>query len=107
MNLSDFKKLVKTFSEQNMKSDEPHVSMRCEENGMTLEKVKQTILDANSKLIRIVEDRPKVYKLYYFISRKRELKIIIDLLEYNKINIRTVKILSKQFRIGSLPRRRF
>jgi len=105
MNIDDFKKLVKNYSEQNVTSDEPHVSMRCEENVLTLGKVKETILDQNAKLIRLVEDRPKVYKLYYQLSRKRELKIVIDLVEHNKINIRTVKILSNQFRIGSLRRR--
>jgi len=107
MNIDDFKKFVKNFSETNMISDEPHVSMRCEENNILLENVKKTILDPRAKLIRLVEDRPRVYKLYYFISKKKELKIVIDLWEHNTINIRTVKILSSQFRIGTVKRRRF
>ena len=94
------------FTEENIYSDEPHVSMRCEENDFPLEKVKKILLDPNSKLIRIVEDRPKVYKLYYFLSKKRELKVVIDL-DSHKLTVRTVKVLSSQFRIKALPRRRF
>ena len=107
MNIGDFQKLVKHFSEDNFTSDEPHVSMRCEENNVSFDDVKRTLLDPNAQLIRVIEDRPRVYKLYYFLSKRRELKIIVDLLEHNRLNIRTVKVLNTKFRIKTLPRRRF
>jgi hypothetical protein len=107
MNIDDFKKLVKNFTEENITSDEPHVSLRCEENSVTLEQVKRTILDPSTKIVRIVEDRPNVHKIYYYVSKRRELKIVVDTLQYNKLNVRTVKIIAGQFRIGHLPRRRF
>lgn len=81
--------------------------MRCEENGITLEYVKSVLRGKAHELIRVVEDRPKVYKLYYKLNRKTELKIIVDLLVYRKVNIRTVKRLSSNFRLGSVKRRRF
>lgn len=106
MNIDDFQKFIRNFSDANITVDEPHVSMRCEENNTTLEKIKQTVLYGGN-LIRIVEDRQKVYKLYYFLSKKRELKIVIDLFEHGKMNIRTVKILNNQFRINTIRRQRF
>ncbi|GEM_PF-5732592 len=106
MNINDFKKFVKNFQESNITADEPHVSMRCEENNTSLEKIKQSLINVDTKLTRIVEDRPKVYKLYCFLSKKRELKIVIDLFEHNKINIRTVKILNNKFRISVVKRQR-
>lgn len=106
MNIDDFNKRIKNFSEENITTDEPHVSIRCEENNIKIDKIKQTII-TGTNLTRIIEDRTKVYKLYYFLSKKRELKIIIDLFEHNKINIRTVKILNSQFRINAIKRPKF
>lgn len=105
MQIEDFKKLVKNYSEENVTSDEPHVSMRCSENNISLEYVTKVLLDANADLVRVVEDRPKVYKLYYRLSRKRELKIVVDLFSFQKINVRTVKILNDKFKIGSLSKK--
>lgn len=107
MNIDDFKTLAKNFSDETITSDEPHVSMRCEENGLRFDDIKRILLDPDAKLIRVIEDRPHVYKLYYFLSKRRELKIIVDLLEHKKLNIRTVKVLNNTFLIKTLPRRRF
>lgn len=81
--------------------------MRCEENGITLEYVKNVLRGKVHELVRVVEDRPEVYKLYYELGGKTELKIIVDLFTYRKLNIRTVKRLSNKFRLGSVKRRRF
>ena len=107
MNVEDFKKLVKQYSEEDIATDEPHVSLRCEQNDITIDFVKKTLLDPNANLARIVEDRPKVYKVYYQLSKKRELKVVIDVLTHKKLNIRTVRILDKRSRLAFLSRRRF
>ncbi|MBI2136994.1 hypothetical protein HYU12_00575 [Candidatus Woesearchaeota archaeon] len=107
MNPQDFMKIAENFTEENITADEPHVTLRCEENNLNLEEVKQTLLGRGPELIRVIEDRPKVYKLYYRMSRKTELKIIADVLTYNKVNIRTIKKLSRKFRLGSIKRQRF
>ena len=107
MNPEDFKKLVKDYTTEDVSSDEPHVTMRCQENSITLDKVKHIILDQDTNLVRIIRDRPDVYKLYYRLNMRRELKIVIDLLTHKKINIRTVKILDGLYHIGSVRRQRF
>ncbi len=105
MNIEDFRNLVHNYTEDNITVDEPHVNMRCAENGITIDEIKKHLLYENSKLVRIVEDRLKVYKLYYRLSRQQELKVVIDLFTYNKINIRTVKRLVQKFRIGFIKKR--
>lgn len=105
MKIEDFKNLIKFYSEDNITSDEPHVSMRCNENNVSIQFVKKTLLDIKANLVRVIEDRSNVYKLYYRLSKKRELKIVIDLLLFQKINIRTVKILNIKFRIGVLSKK--
>ena len=105
MKPEDFKELLKGFYEQDITEDQPHVSMRCEENEMSLEYIKSVLLGNSHELVRVVEDRPKVYKLYYRLSRKTELKIIIDFFIHNKINIRTIKRISDDYRLGSIKRR--
>jgi len=107
MNVEDFKKLMKQYSEEDITTDEPHVSLRCEQNDITIDVVKKTLLDQNANLVRIIEDRPKVYKVYYQLSKKRELKVIVDVLTHKKLNIRTVRILDKRSRLAFLSRRRF
>ncbi len=107
MNPQDFKKIVSSFTEENITADEPHVSMRCEENDIKLGQVKSTLLGSGHELVRVTEDRPKVYKLYYRLSRKTELKVVVDVFAYNTLNIRTVKKLSRKFRLGSVKKQRF
>jgi len=107
MNISEFKKLIANFTEENITIDEPHFSIRCEENRTTEDKVKHMLLNQSLPLIRIIEDRPKVYKLYYKARGQTEWKIVIDLLTYNKVNIRTVKKLNRRFRLGIIQNRRF
>ena len=107
MNPQDFKKIISSFTEENITADEPHVSMRCEENDIKLEQVKSTLIGSGHELVRLIEDRPKVYKLYYCLSRKTELKVVVDVFAYNTLNIRTVKKLSRKFRLGSVKRQRF
>ncbi len=105
MEIDDFKKLVQYLTEENITLDEPHVSMRCVENNITPDEIKKIVLSENTQLIRIVEDGPKVFKLYYRLSKKQELKIVIDLFTYKKINVRTVKRLVQKFRLGAIVRR--
>lgn len=105
MNSEDYKKLVQGYTDNDISADEPHVSMRCQENNISLDEVKNYLLHQNSKLVRVVQDRPKVFKLYYRLSRRQELKIVIDLFEYQKINIRTVKRLIHKFKVGLIKRR--
>ena len=107
MNPQDFKNIVSSFTEENITIDEPHVTTRCEENDIKLEQVKSMLLGSGHELVRIIEDRPKVYKLYYRLSRKTELKVVVDVFAYNTLNIRTVKKLSRKFRLGSVKRQRF
>lgn len=107
MNPEDFKKLVKGYTVDAITSDEPHVTIRCQENNITLDEVKRTILNQHADLVRIVRDRPNVYKIYYRLSRHRELKVVIDLLTRKKVNLRTVKILDNRFHLGSIRRQRF
>lgn len=107
MNIHDFIKLVQHYTGENITSDEPHVAMRCQENNITFDEIKRTLLFENVKLIRIVEDRPKVYKLYYHLSKNTELKIVVDLFVYNRVNIRTVKRLAHKFKLGAIQKQRF
>lgn len=107
MNTDDFKKLIKQYSEEDITADEPHLGMRCVENNITFDQIKDILLSDNYPLIRIIEDRPQVYKLYFQLSRKTELKVVVDFFAYKKINIRTIKRLTYKFRLGTIQRRRF
>lgn len=106
MDIADFKKLVSGYTKENFDFDEPHFSERCEENSITKEEVLQTLLYPNSNLIRIVKDRPGVFKIYFKLSKKRELKIVLDTLEHKMIKLRTVKILDSKFKLGKITSRR-
>ena len=81
--------------------------MRCEENDIDIDFVKNVLISCSFLPARIVEDRHRVYKIYYRLSRHVELKIIVDLFEYNKINIRTIKRINDAFRIRFIRKRRF
>jgi len=74
MKIADFKKLMSDFTDLNLTSYEPHVSLRCEENDFSFEEVKKVLLDPNANLLRIVEDRPKVYNLYYFFEQEKRIE---------------------------------
>lgn len=107
MNIPEFRKLVRGLSELDITFDEPHVTLRCDENNILKENIIRVLLSESSVLIRIVEDRPHVYKLYFQLGKKTELKIVMDTFTYGKINVRTVKKLSYKFRIGAIRERRF
>ena len=107
MNIDDLKKILRDWPKERIVSDEPHVTMRCEENCISMYWVKSVMVDPGAALIRLVEDRPKVYKAYFKLSRKRELKVVIDFFDTWMINIRTVRILNKKFLVRKAPRRRF
>ena len=107
MNPQDFKKIAANFTEETITIDEPHVTIRCDENNIKVEQVKNALLGNGPELIRVIEDRLRVYKLYYRLSRKTELKIVVDMFAHNKINIRTLKKLSRKFTVGSVKRQRF
>ena len=104
----DFKSFVAKLNDEDITSNEPHVTMRCEENNISLQEVKNALLGRGGlELIRIVEDRQKVYKLYYRLNKKSELKIIIDLFTHNTVNVRTVKRLVNKYKLGSIKKQRF
>ena len=108
MDKKDFKKLIRSLTEDNIEFDEPHISLRCRENSFSKEKIIKILLYENDKLTNIIEDRPKVYKLYFKLSKRRQLKLIVDILEHNKPMIRTIKILDRKLykKIKTIKRRR-
>ena len=70
MNLQELKNLLEKSSEENIEFDEPHVSLRCHENGITKQQILHTLLKETGKLTYFIEDRPKVYKLYFKLSKQ-------------------------------------
>lgn len=108
MNVEGFRKLAKYLTEEDITTDEPHVGLRCKENNLTLNEIKDMLLNQNYRLVRIVKDRPGVYKLYYKRKRGVELKIVIDIFQHGKLNVRTVKKLDNRFKVRNvIVRRRF
>ncbi len=104
MEVKDFKKLLKGLTEEDITFDEPHVTYRCEENNITKQEIITTLLRKYDTLVKAIRDRAKIYKLYFRLSRHRQLKIVADLLNYKKLNVRTVKILDRRYRIGMIKR---
>jgi hypothetical protein len=111
MNLRELKSLLENSTEENIEFDEPHVSLRCEENNIKKESIIHTLLRETNKLTHFIEDRPKVYKLYFKLSERRQLKVIIDIVKPRRIMIRTVKVLDRKLykntRIINLKKKRF
>ena len=109
MNIRELKKLLENSTEENIIFDEPHISLRCKENNITKEHIIHVLLHEIGKLTNFIEDRPKVYKLYFKLSNKRQLKIIIDLIRPKKIMIRTIKMLDRKLykKIRFIRRRRY
>jgi len=92
MNLREMKGVI---SRSEIIFDNPHFFNRCDENGIT----KEWVVDQLKKreIDKLIEDRPKVYKLYYRLSRKTTLKVIVDIVNLNKLNLRTTKVLNEKF----------
>jgi len=109
MNIRELKNLLENSTEENIDFDEPHVSLRCAENNITKQQIVHILLHENTKLTNFIEDRPKVYKLYFKLSERRQLKAIIDTLKFRKITLRTIKILDRKLykRVKSIKRRGF
>ena len=107
MNIKELKNLLEKSTEGNIDFDEPHVSSRCAENNITKQQIKHNLLHETGKLTHFIEDRPKVYKLYFNLSERRQLKVIVDMLKFRKITVRTIKILDKKLykRVKSINRR--
>ena len=103
----DFQQKIKGLREYEITSDEPHVSMRCEENDFKLENIKRIIINQEFPLVRVIQDRANVYKAYYRLSRKTELKVIVSIFDCRKLNIRTVRRLRSDFKLGRMKRQRF
>lgn len=101
------KKILQNCTEENIIFDEPHISIRCEENALTKEKVLNILLHETKTLINVVEARPQVYKVYFHLTKKRQLKVILDLCEYKKVKVRTVKMMNRKlYKSLKLNRRR-
>ena len=96
MDVQSIQKLLKSFSEENIEFDDPHVTERLIENNMTKDKIIDFILNQTNKIHNVIEDRSKVYKLYFKLTEKRQLKVILDNIKHGKIMIRTIKILDRK-----------
>lgn len=107
MNIADFKRFLAGLAEGEIETAEPHVSRRCEENDIAIDDVKRALLSLGTEPCRFVQDRPGVYKVYYRLSKRRELKIIVRITPPKSIKILTVRVLDKRFRMGVISRRRF
>ena len=105
----ELKKILNNSTEGNIEFDEPHVSLRCKENNITKEKVIYILLNKSESLFNFLEDRPRVYKLYFKLNERRQLKVIIDLLKTKRIMVRTIKILDRKLykNIKLIKRKRF
>ena len=108
MDINNFKKILMNISEDDIEFDDPHFTKRCNENSLTKEKITYILLYENNKLSNIIEDRPRVYKLYFKLNERRQLKLIVDLFKYKKIMLRTVKILDRKLykKVKIIKRRR-
>ncbi|MDP1694471.1 MAG: hypothetical protein Q8L34_02940 [Candidatus Woesearchaeota archaeon] len=96
MNVESMRKILENCTEENIILDEPHISVRCEENDITKEKVLHILLHETNTLTNIIEARSQVYRAYFQLNKRRQLKIILDLSEYKKIRIRTVKMMNRK-----------
>ena len=96
MNIEELQKILRNSTEENIDFDEPHITLMCEENNLTKEKIIHILLYETEKLSHFIEDRPKVYKLYFKLSARRQLKLVIDIFNPRKIMIRTIKILDRK-----------
>ena len=96
MNIEELQKILKNSTEENIDFDEPHISLRCRENNLTKEKIIYILLHETENLVNFIEDRPKVYKIYFKLSSRRQLKLVIDIFNPRKIMIRTIKILDRK-----------
>ena len=96
MDKKDFYKKISGYTEENFIFDDPHFSKRCEEYDLS----KEWIIDGVIKrkwYVRILnQDRPKVYKVYFELSKHKLLKLIIDFEIHNKIRLRTIRIISER-----------
>ena len=96
MKVEAIKKILESSTDENIEFDDPHVELRCKENNITKESVISMLLYETGKLSNVIEDRPKVYKLYFELNKRRQLKVIIDIFKHRKIMVRTVKILDRK-----------
>ena len=89
MDPKSMKKWLNRFSEEQITCrDEAHIKERVEERGIPLEFVKRNLLNP-IKLNRVIKERKSVYRLYFKLSGRRTLVIIIDFLKRQSLNIRT------------------
>jgi len=109
MNIQELKKILENSTEESFDFDEPHVSLRCKENNIPKEQIIHILLYETGRLSHFIEDRSNVYKLYFDLSKRRQLKIIIDTIKQKKITIRTIKILDRKLykNIKFIKRRRY
>mgnify|MGYP001574588404 FL=1 len=96
MNVEELKRLLEKSTEEDIEFDEPHISLRCQENDTTKEKIMHILLHEAGRLSHVVQDRPNVYKIYFKLSERRQLKLIIDTIKRGRIMVRTVKILDRK-----------
>ena len=96
MNVESMKKILENCTEENITFDEPHVSERCREYKITKENIIHIMIKETNMLTNIIEDRPQVYKLYFKLNKRRQLKIIVDFFEHKKVRIRTLRTMDRK-----------
>lgn len=106
MKPEDFIKTLKNFSEEDIEFDEPHVSKRCEENNITKKEILYNLFKNQNNLINVIEDRTNVYKIYFKLTTKRQLKMIIDVSKFKKPKVLTIKIIDRRYDFRSINLRR-
>ena len=109
MNVESLKKILKNCTEENICCNEPHISLRCSENATTKESIVHVMLKETNRLINVIQARADVYKVYFQLSKRRQLKVVIDFIQPRKIMIRTIKILDRKLykNIKRIKRRRW
>lgn len=90
--------ILKKLSDESIQFDEPHVSQRIDQYGLSKEKILHYLLRQPGSIHKIVEDRKAVYKVYYGLSRKKQLKIVIQI-KGDAIIVLTVAVLDKSYKI--------
>ena len=88
--------MLEKSTEENIIFDEPHISLRCQEYKITKEQITYIMLREIASLVNLIEDRPQVYKLYFKLNERRQLKIVTDIFEYRKIRVRTIRIIDRK-----------
>jgi len=90
MDVKDFKRLTRNFTEENILVNEEHVLKRCELRDVVLEQVTRLLLDQSSRLLSVSQLRHKVYRVRYGLSAHREIDVIVEFPAARRLKILTI-----------------